>query len=49
MGDAAGALATTRDEVKGWEALPPGQASPSALADAKKRLADAEAAATKAQ
>ncbi len=48
MGDAAGALATTRDEVKGWEALPPGQASPSALADAKKRLTDAEAAVPKA-
>ena len=44
MGDRAGALASLRDEVTGWEALPPGQASPAQLADAKKRLADAEAA-----
>lgn len=42
-GDAAGELATLREEVKGYEALPPGQASPESLADARGRLADAEA------
>lgn len=42
-GDAAGELETLRDEVKGYQALPPGQASPEALADARVRLADAEA------
>ncbi len=42
-GDAAGELATLRDEVKGYEVLPPGQASPESLADARGRLADAEA------
>lgn len=42
-GDLAGELATLRDEVKGYEALPPGQASPESLADARARLADAEA------
>ena len=42
-GDTAGELATLRDEVKGYEALPPGQASPEALSDARGRLADAEA------
>jgi thiol-disulfide isomerase/thioredoxin len=41
-GDAAGELATLRDEVKGYAALPPGQASPEALADARARLAEAE-------
>lgn len=42
-GDAAGELATLREEVKGYEALPPGQASPESLADARARLAEAEA------
>lgn len=42
-GDAPGELATLRDEVKGYEALPPGQASPEALADARARLEGAEA------
>ena len=42
-GDAAGELATLREEVKGYEALPPGQASPASLADARGRLAEAEA------
>jgi tetratricopeptide (TPR) repeat protein len=45
LGDAAGALATLREEVRGYESLPPGQASPARLDDAKKRLAAAEAAA----
>jgi tetratricopeptide (TPR) repeat protein len=47
MGDTAGALAAVREEAKGWEALPPGQASPERLADAKRRLAAAEQAAKK--
>ena len=47
LGDAAGALATLREEVRGWEALPPGQASPAMLEDARKRLAAAEAAPAK--
>jgi thiol-disulfide isomerase/thioredoxin len=42
QGDAAGALAARREEVKGWEALPPGQASPESLAGAKRRLEEAE-------
>jgi thiol-disulfide isomerase/thioredoxin len=46
-GDAAGELATLRDEVKGYEALPPGQASPESLADARARLTEAEARAPK--
>jgi thiol-disulfide isomerase/thioredoxin len=41
-GDTASALAVRRDEVKGWEALPPGQASPAQLADARRRLDEAE-------
>jgi tetratricopeptide (TPR) repeat protein len=41
-GDTAAALAARRDEVKGWEALPPGQASPEQLADARRRLEEAE-------
>jgi hypothetical protein len=45
MGDTAGALAALREEAKGWEALPPGQASPERLADARRRLAAAEQAA----
>ncbi len=44
LGDTAGTLATLREEVRGWEALPPGQASPAMLEDARKRLAAAEAA-----
>ena len=47
QGDAAGALATLRDEVKGWEALPRGQASPERLGDARRRLAEAEKGATR--
>ena len=46
-GDAAGELATLRDEVKGYAALPPGQASPESLADARTRLTEAEARAPK--
>ena len=42
QGDVAGALATLREEVKGSEALPPGQASPERVADAKRRLDEAE-------
>lgn len=42
--DRKGQLETLREEVRGYEALPPGQASPAALGDAKKRLAAAEAA-----
>jgi len=42
MGDRAGALATLRREVAGYEALPKGQASPERLADARRRLAAAE-------
>lgn len=42
-GDAAGELATLRAEVNGYEALPPGQASPESLADARARLTEAEA------
>jgi tetratricopeptide (TPR) repeat protein len=47
LGDNAGALATLRDEVKGWESLPPGQASPDRLGDARRRLAEAEKAAAR--
>jgi thiol-disulfide isomerase/thioredoxin len=43
-GDAAGALAARRDEVKGWEALAPGQASPAQLAEARHKLDEAEKA-----
>lgn len=43
LGNREGALAALRDELKGWEALPAGQASPASVADAKKRLAAAEA------
>lgn len=42
QGDVAGALATLREEVKGSEALPPGQASPERVADVKRRLNEAE-------
>lgn len=41
LGDAAGELATLREEVSGYEALPPGHASPERLADARARLAAA--------
>jgi thiol-disulfide isomerase/thioredoxin len=44
MGDKAGALGALREEVRGWEALPKGQASPEKIADARRRLAEAEAA-----
>ena len=47
QGDATGALATLREEVKGSEALPPGQASPERVADAKRRLDEAERRATR--
>jgi tetratricopeptide (TPR) repeat protein len=47
LGDAAGALAARREEVKGWEALPAGQANPERLAEARRRLAEAEKAATR--
>jgi tetratricopeptide (TPR) repeat protein/thiol-disulfide isomerase/thioredoxin len=46
-GDHAGALAAVRDEVKGWESLAPGQASPEQLAEAKRRLEEAEKKATR--
>ena len=42
MGDHAGQVATLKQEVAGYEALPKGQARPDALADAKKRLAEAQ-------
>jgi len=42
MGDHAGEVATLEQEVAGYEALPKGQARPDALADAKKRLAEAQ-------
>ena len=42
QGDTAGALATLREEVQGSEALPPGQASPERVADARRRLDEAE-------
>jgi tetratricopeptide (TPR) repeat protein len=42
LGDSAGELAALREEVKGYEALPPGQASPERLANARKRLEEAE-------
>jgi thiol-disulfide isomerase/thioredoxin len=42
MGDHAGQVATLKQEVAGYEALPKGQARPDALADAKKRLAQAQ-------
>jgi tetratricopeptide (TPR) repeat protein len=41
-GDLAGSLASRREEVKGWETLPPGQASPVQLAEARRRLEEAE-------
>lgn len=41
MGDHAGEVATLKQEVAGYEALPKGQSRPDALADAKKRLAEA--------
>jgi hypothetical protein len=41
-GDLTGQLAALREEVKGWEGLPPGQASPEQLAEAKRRLDEAE-------
>jgi thiol-disulfide isomerase/thioredoxin len=41
-GDVAGSLAARREEVKGWETLAPGQASPAQLADARRRLEEAE-------
>lgn len=42
MGDHAGEVATLEQEVAGYEALPKGQSRPEALADAKKRLAEAQ-------
>lgn len=46
LGDSAAELAALREEVKGYEALPPGQASPERLANARKRLEEAEQKAT---
>ncbi len=42
LGDSARELTTLREEVKGHEALPPGQGNPEGLADARRRLAEAE-------
>lgn len=42
MGDAAGQVATLKAEVAGYQALTGGHANPEGLADAKKRLAEAE-------
>lgn len=42
MGDQAGQLETLRKEVAGFEALAKGHANPEGLADARKRLAEAE-------
>jgi tetratricopeptide (TPR) repeat protein len=42
MGDRAAQIATLREEVAGHEALARGQASETALADARRRLAEAE-------
>lgn len=42
LGDRAAAVATRKAEVAGWEALPPGQASPSMLAAARRRLEETE-------
>ena len=47
LGDSAGELASLREEVKGYEALAPGQASPERLAAARRRLEEAEKAAPK--
>ncbi|MEZ4312222.1 MAG: thioredoxin family protein [Polyangiaceae bacterium] len=43
LGDTAGVVATLREEVQGWEALPAGQKNAAGLADAQKRLEAAEA------
>ena len=42
MGDSAGQVATLKAEVAGYQALTGGHANPEGLADAKKRLAEAE-------
>jgi len=42
MGDHAGQVETLKKEVAGYEALAKGHARPDALADAKKRLAEAQ-------
>ena len=42
IGDRAAEIATRRDEVRGYEALPPGQASPGQLDEARRRLGSAE-------
>jgi tetratricopeptide (TPR) repeat protein len=42
MGDRAAQIATLREEVAGYEALARGQASETALADARRRLAETE-------
>ncbi|WP_438021896.1 thioredoxin family protein [Sorangium sp. So ce233] len=44
LGRRAEQVATLREEVAGYEALPKGHASPSALDDARRRLAEAEKA-----
>jgi thiol-disulfide isomerase/thioredoxin len=43
MGDVAGQVATLKAEVAGYEALAKGHQDPEGLADAKKRLAEAQA------
>jgi len=42
LGDQKGRLEVLREEVAGYEALPPGQASPERLGAARKRLEEAE-------
>lgn len=43
LGDRAARIEALREEVKGWESLPPGQASPERTADARRRLSEATA------
>ena len=47
LGDTAAEIASIREEVKGYEALPPGQANPERLASARRRLSAAEQASVK--
>jgi len=49
LGDRDAQIATLREEVRGWASLPSGHADEGRLADAEKRLADAEAAAVPAK
>jgi len=48
LGDRAGQIATLREEVAGYEALASGQRNEAGLADAKRRLAEAEGTTAKA-